>query len=187
MIRNVSARSVFLYHSPALGARVPPIRNVAFAPSSFTRRSVSAAHCSAMIGLTGNPCSARRIAGLSASASEIVPYFSSSAAQPESAPGTVTGSAPKRGTRRCPRLISSSRVMSEPERPEALRPTRRFSRADHRMANMSPPIPVMWGSTRLSTAAAVTAASMALPPFWSTASPAEVARGWLVAMAALGA
>jgi hypothetical protein len=45
----------------------------------------------------------------------------------------------------------------------------------------------MWGSTRLSTAAAVTAASMALPPLWRTAKPAEVARGWLVAIAALGA
>src|SRR6185503_10269680 len=33
------------------------------------------------------------------------------------------------------------------------------------------------------TAAAVTAASMALPPLWSTRKPAAVANGWLVAIA----
>ena len=37
------------------------------------------------------------------------------------------------------------------------------------------------------TAAAVTAASIALPPRSSTASPAAVARGWLVAIAPFGA
>jgi hypothetical protein len=48
-------------------------------------------------------------------------------------------------------------------------------------------MPVMCGSVTLSTAAAATAASMALPPRCSTARPAEVASGWLVAIAALGA
>jgi hypothetical protein len=52
---------------------------------------------------------------------------------------------------------------------------------------MSPPIPVIWGSTTLSTAAAVTAASMALPPRSRTLSPAAVASGWLVAIIPCGA
>src|SRR2546425_920468 len=42
---------------------------------------------------------------------------------------------------------------------------------------MSPPTPVIIGSVTLSTAAAVTAASIALPPRSSTASPAAVASG----------
>ncbi len=36
------------------------------------------------------------------------------------------------------------------------------------------------GSVTVRTAAAVTAASMALPPFWRTARPAVLASGWLV-------
>ncbi len=45
----------------------------------------------------------------------------------------------------------------------------------------------MCGSTKLSTAAAATAASTAFPPFCSTARPAALASGWLVAMAPWGA
>jgi hypothetical protein len=52
---------------------------------------------------------------------------------------------------------------------------------------MSPPMPVMCGSTTFSTAAAVTAASMALPPSSRVRSAAPVARGWLVAAAKRGA
>src|SRR4051812_43817403 len=55
------------------------------------------------------------------------------------------------------------------------------------MANRSPPAPFIVGSTTESTAAAVTAASMALPPSCSTLSPAAVASGWLVAIAPLRA
>src|SRR3954467_12655426 len=55
------------------------------------------------------------------------------------------------------------------------------------MANRSPPGPFIVGSTTERTAAAVTAASMALPPDWSTRSPAAVASGWLVAIAPLRA
>ena len=55
------------------------------------------------------------------------------------------------------------------------------------MANMSPPMPVIMGSTTLSMAAVVTAASIALPPRWSTANPAPVARGWLLATTPFGA
>lgn len=55
------------------------------------------------------------------------------------------------------------------------------------MANMSPPIPVIMGSTTLSTAAAAMAASMALPPRCIVAIAAVVASGWLVAAMPLGA
>src|SRR6185503_2394161 len=51
----------------------------------------------------------------------------------------------------------------------------------------SPPIPVIIGSTTDSTAAAVTAASIALPPCCSTVSAALVASGWLVAATPFGA
>src|SRR5258708_3808328 len=55
------------------------------------------------------------------------------------------------------------------------------------MAKRSPPMPFMVGSTTARTAAAVTAASIALPPDCRTRSPAAVASGWLVAMAPLRA
>ena len=43
-------------------------------------------------------------------------------------------------------------------------------------------MPVMLGSTTASTAAAVTAASTALPPSANVRRPAEEARAWLVAI-----
>ena len=79
------------------------------------------------------------------------------------------------------RARSTSRVMREPARPAAFSATSFCSRASQTMANMSPPMPVMCGSVTLRTAAAATAASMALPPWRSTSSPAAEARGWLVA------
>ena len=63
-----------------------------------------------------------------------------------------------------PRASSVSRVMSEPARPLAFSATSFCSLASQTIANMSPPMPVMCGSVTLNTAAAVTAASMALPP-----------------------
>ena len=48
-------------------------------------------------------------------------------------------------------------------------------------------MPFIVGSTTERTAAAVTAASMALPPSWSTRRPAADASGWLVAMIPLRA
>src|SRR5689334_14581836 len=86
-----------------------------------------------------------------------------------------------------PRASSVSRVMSDPARPLALSATSLPSRASQARANMSPPIPVMCGSVTLRTAAAVTAASIALPPCRSTSSPAADASGWLVAIIACGA
>ena len=54
--------------------------------------------------------------------------------------------------------------MRAPARPLALSPTMRCSSASQMIANMSPPTPVIIGSTTLSMAAVVTAASIALPP-----------------------
>ncbi len=140
-----------------------------------------------MIGDTGNPLSASAIAGLSACASEMVPYFWSSVCQPATAPGTMIDSAPSRGTAVRPRAASVSRVMSAPARPLALSPTSLWSLADQNSANMSPPGPVIIGSTKPRTAAAVTAALNAFPPRSRTASPAALASGWLVAMTPWGA
>jgi len=49
------------------------------------------------------------------------------------------------------------------------------------MANMSPPGPVLPGSTSASIAAAAIAASAAVPPLRGTCWPACAASGWLVA------
>ena len=49
------------------------------------------------------------------------------------------------------------------------------------MAKRSEPIPLDTGSTTASVIAVATAASTALPPRASIASPACVASGWLVA------
>ena len=56
-----------------------------------------------------------------------------------------------------------------------------FSFSFQTSANRSPPTPVELGSTTLSAAAAVMAASTALPPSMSACSPAMAASGWLVA------
>ncbi len=77
--------------------------------------------------------------------------------------------------------------MSEPARPLALSATSFCSLASQTIANMSPPMPVMCGSVTLSTAAAATAASTALPPWRRTSRPAAEASGWLVATAPFGA
>lgn len=52
---------------------------------------------------------------------------------------------------------------------------------------MSPPIPVMCGSTTFSAAAAATAASIALPPASRMPIATPVANGWLVDAAPRGA
>ena len=140
-----------------------------------------------MMGVTGNPSRAYRMAGSSAAASVRLPWVRTSSSHPASAPGTVTDMTPCSDPERKPRAASVSRSISEPDRPLALSATSRRSRASHTMANMSPPMPVMCGSVTLSTAAAVTAASMALPPARSTSSPAADASGWLVATMPLGA
>jgi len=47
-----------------------------------------------------------------------------------------------------------------------------------RMAKASLPMPLAVGSTTVRAAAVATMASTALPPFFSTSSPAWAARGW---------
>jgi len=66
---------------------------------------------------------------------------------------------------RCrPRFLNSSSVASAGARPLALRPWILWSFAEYTIAKRSPPGPFIVGSTTDSTAAAVTAASIALPP-----------------------
>ena len=160
---------------------------MARAPSSRSSFSTWPAQSWAMMGVTGKPSSAMRMAGASTSASVMVPCSSRRALHPASAPGAVTERGPVPGADVAPSSSSASRSTPEPARPEASRPTRRSSSADQRMANMSPPMPVMWGSVTLRTAAAATAASTALPPASRTERAAPVARGWLVAATPRGA
>src|SRR6266568_3324637 len=127
------------------------------------------------------------MAGASACARVIVPKLCSNASQPARAPGTVTSSTLSVGMVRWPRASTASRVMRRPARPLEFKPYSLWSFGDHTIANTSPPIPVIIGSVTFSTAAAVTAASMALPPCSSTARPAAVASGWLVAIMPCGA
>ena len=117
------------------------------------------------MGETGNPSSASRMAGRQRLRQRDGAVLLEQLGPSASAPGTVIGLgaiaghrllSPRRGARR-----ESCRA---PTRPLALSADQPLSLADQISANMSPPIPVMCGSTRLSTAAAVTAASMALPP-----------------------
>src|SRR3989442_473050 len=93
------------------------------------------------------------MAGARACASVTVPKRLSSASHPDSAPGTVTSSTLCCGIVACPFASSASRVMRLPARPLALSPYSLRSLADHTMAKMSPPMPVIGGSTTFSTAA----------------------------------
>ena len=121
------------------------------------------------------------MAGCSASASVIVPWRASSSDHPSTAPGTVTDRAPLDGMRAWPARTSASHDAARPVGPLAFSPCSRPS-GSHTIANRSPPMPVIVGSTTARTAAAVTAASTALPPRRSTSRPADEASGWLVAI-----
>src|SRR5439155_2670455 len=66
------------------------------------------------------------------------------------------------------------------QRPDPFRYLSFCSLADQYSANMSPPTPVLSGSTAASVALAQIAASMAFPPRRSTSSAAAEASGWLV-------
>jgi len=92
-------------------------------------------------------------------------------------PRLIRAIVPRPGMRVRPRFTSSSRVISAPARPLAFSPMSFFSLPTQTTANMSPPMPTIIGSTTVSTAAAVTAASIALPPRCSTARAADVASG----------
>ena len=105
------------------------------------------------------------------------PKRSASATQAETAPGTVTLSQPSSGMPLRPRKRSG--VQAAGERPDAFRPCSRCP--SHRIAKASEPRPLPVGSTTVSAMAAATAASTALPPLASMASPAWAASGWDVA------
>ena len=124
------------------------------------------------------------MAGARARASVIVPCRFRRFAQPSTTPGTVTASGPYSGMRFTPRFANSSGVAARPARPLALSPASRFAFGSYTIANRSPPIPFIVGSTTERTAAAVTAASIALPPSRITCRPAADASGWLVAIIA---
>lgn len=97
---------------------------------------------------------------------------SASAAQPRTAPGTVTEFGPVK-------LTGSSGDADAGAGPAASRP--RNSPSRHTKANTSPPMPVCIGSVIVRTAAEARAASAAFPPRASIRTPARVASGWLVA------
>src|SRR5207248_9728879 len=101
---------------------------------------------------------------------------------PAGAPGTVTGSQPSTGI---PLRGTRARVSAAGERPEALSPHSRPP--SQTLANRSPPMSLEPGSTTASVTAVAIAASTALPPRRSAASPAEAASGWLVATTPCGA
>ena len=85
--------------------------------SSSVRSRASTAHAAAITGVTAKPCSAASIAGARQRSSPTLPKRSSRAAQPETAPGTVTEVGPRTA-------ISSSDSGSTPAgaRPLAFRP-----------------------------------------------------------------
>lgn len=122
------------------------------------------------------------MAGASARASGIVPWARSSSAQPATDPGIVTVSGPCSGSVVTPRAASASASARAPARPLEFNAVRLPVFPSRTSAKRSPPTPVIVGSTTASVAAAVTAASTALPPSCRTWRPAADASGWLVAM-----
>ena len=127
---------------------------------------------SAVRGATANPCSAASIAAARQASRPSRPWRAASAAQPATAPGTVTERGPSEAT-------GASGSAPRGAGPAASRPSSRPSRQTS--AKQSPPMPVDIGSVTQRTAAAAIAASAAFPPCSRIRSPARVASGWLVA------
>ena len=178
---SVAASAGQVKTSPGKGAR-PRGRNATAAAGSAASFGAASRHCRATTSATGNPSRAQPIAGASACRRGSVPCSASSSDQPSTAPGTVTDNTPWSGIDVCPSSRSRSRLAAWGEHPLAFSPRVRPLAASCTIANRSPPTPVIVGSTTDRTAAAVTAASIALPPFLNTSSPAAEASGWLVAM-----
>ena len=86
-----------------------------------------------------------------------------------------------RGSGRDLKPRSRSSVSDSGERPLAFKPCSRPVAASETIANKSPPMPQLVGSVSPSAAFAAIAASTALPPRRSVATPISVASGWLVA------
>ncbi len=133
------------------------------------------AQAAAVSGVTAKPFSAALIASERQRSRPSFPYRSASAAQPPTAPGTVTESEPWVVTSVCGHVLGAAPAESRPS----------ACPSDHTIAKLSPPMPLPVGSVTASTAAAASAASAAFPPCSSARSPARVASGWLVATIAV--
>jgi hypothetical protein len=127
--------------------------------------------------MQATPCprSASSMAGSSRSANGSRPQRRDSAAQPATAPGTVTLSQPRTGSAPPWRRSKYAGLQAAGATPEALRPCSRSP--SHRIANRSLPRPLDTGSTMVNAAAAAIAASIALPPLSIIRRPACDASG----------
>src|SRR5918996_1064293 len=105
--------------SPARGGS-PSFKNVLPHSGKFSYRRGALTHNPAVRGATGNPFAAYSIAGSNSFAKGSLPNFFESSIQPETAPGTVTGSQPVRGISFMPAKRDGASVLGA--RPEALRP-----------------------------------------------------------------
>ena len=115
------------------------------------------------------------MAGSSSSANGSLPQRFDSAAQPATAPGTVTLSHPRIGIEPPWRRLKYSGLHAAGATPDAFSPCN--CAPSQRMANRSLPRPFEIGSTIVSAAAAAIAASTALPPASSMRRPALDASG----------
>ena len=112
----------------------------------------------------------------------MVPKRVSKASYPEIAPGTVAELMPVPGTLSTPSCcLKYSGVQSAGAQPAEFRAYNFLSRALQTRAKRSPAMPVSFCEVTSSTAAAATAASMALPPCRRISKPACAASGSLVA------
>ena len=130
------------------------------------------------VGLAANPPAASRRAGSSTSLSSSRPKRSCSATQPSTQPGTVTArTSPCSGIPgiSSPAARSRSASAPAPARPDALSTAGTSSPGTCTSANRSPPGPQCCGHVTARTALAAIAASAALPPARSIATPAAVA------------
>src|SRR5256886_13096990 len=183
MRSSVRAASGLANHSPARGGRPNSRAHSAYSgPVSASCRSASRCQPAATVGETGYPPAAYPIASVNRSAKGSRPYRACRSRHPAGAPGTVTGSQPSTGI---PLRGRRSRVSAAGERPEALSPHSRPP--SQTIANRSPPMSLEPGSTTASVMFFKDAATTALPPRRSAASPAEAASGWLVATTPCGA
>ena len=178
MVRNVCASGFCTKMSPARGA-APCGRNA----SAPVRRSLSSsrAQSNATRAPTGQPSSAKRMAGCSTWSSPIVPCAPSSASHAETAPGMVTVCGEVFSSASMPRSSNQSMLAAAQARPEPFNATTLSVPPGAYRQKQSPPMPVDCGSITPSTAMAATAASSALPPSRSTSKATSVAAGTAVA------
>ena len=115
--------------------------------------------------------------GASRSPSLRVPNFAASASQPPTQPGTDHDSGPRSGIASSPLARNASMLALLGAGPLAFRPNSFLDFASEMIANRSPPTPQLVGSISPSAALVAIAASMALPPLFSTSRPICAASG----------